>query len=138
VANGEESLEERHLAGYNPCTVDNLHTVMVAKSIVNALETKWGPKSQATAATRTVFNSLVGRDEEKASLWGDSGGSLRDWRKLFALIPQKINEPVFDGLPLQTDPIALTIIKTTTSIFKITYSGDKVTCLLLRIRLNFN
>jgi len=127
VASGEGSLEERHLAGYNPCTVDNLHTVMGAKTIVNALEMKWGPKSQATAATRTLFNSLVGRDPEKASLWGDRGGSLRDWRKLFALIPQKINEPVFNGLPLQTDPIALTIIKTTTRMFKITYSGDRVT-----------
>lgn len=141
VAKGEKSLEERNLGGYNPCTIDNLHTVMVAKSIVNALEEKWGPKSQATASTRTIFNSLVGRDPEKASLWGDRGGSLRDWRKLFALIPQKISEPIFDGLPLKNDPIALTIIKTTTEIFKVTYSSDKVTreerccrCLSLFVR----
>jgi len=127
VGKGEESLEERNLAGYNPCTIDNLHTVMVAKSIINALEEKWGPKSQATASTRIAFNSLVGRDPVKASLWGDRGGSLRDWRKLFALIPQKINEPMFEGLPLLTDSIALIIIETTTKIFSITYSSDKVT-----------
>jgi len=127
VAIGEETLQERNLAGYNPCTIDNLHTVMVAKSIINALEVRWGPKSQGTISTRLVFNKLVGRDDEKASLWGDRGGSLRDWRKLFALIPQKINEPMFDGLPLKTDPIALQIIETTTQIFKITYSGDRVT-----------
>jgi len=141
MASGEEGMEERNLLGYNPCTVDNLHTVMVAKAIVNALEVKWGPKSNATTDTRIAFNTLVGRDPEKASLWGDRGGSLRDWRKLFALIPQQIHEEKFNGLPLQSDPIALTIIQTTTEIFKITYSADKVTqeerccrCLSLFVR----
>jgi len=34
---------------------------------------------------------------------------------------------MFEGLPLLTDSIALIIIETTTKIFSITYSSDKVT-----------
>ena len=99
---------------------------MVAKAVMTALEDKWGPSSEVTKRTRTLLCKLVGRDETKASLWGDRGGSLRDWRRLYVLLPNALkNDPEFAGLPLQTDPIAREIITLVTEIFAITYSrGD--------------
>jgi len=76
--------------------------------------------------TRAVFNELVGRSE-KISLWSDRGGSLRDWRKLFAILAKDIKTTdKFDGLPLKEDEKAIEIIILMSEIFQITYSSDQI------------
>ena len=127
VSQGEKSLSERNLEGYIPAGIDCLHMVQACKAVINALEEQWGPQSIATKRTRQLLNQLVGREEEKASLWSDRGGSLRDWRMLFALLPVALTQgEIFKGLPLQEDTVALEIITLLTEIFAITYSSDQV------------
>lgn len=120
-------MEQRNLESYTPCFLDNLHMVNICKGILQALERIWGPYSETTRKTRAVLNQLVGRDDSKASLWSDRGSSLRDWRKLFALIAtEHSTNPALSGLPLAKDEKAIEIITLMSEIFQITYSQDAI------------